>query len=48
MLDLEDQGGILDGVTRLYGVDPFTTSSIRSLIDRESKQHGALLIARYI
>lgn len=36
MLDLQDQGEIMDGVTRLYGSDPFTSEPIRQTIDRES------------
>ena len=36
MLDLQDQGEVMDGVTRLYGPDPFTSEPIRRTIDRKS------------
>jgi hypothetical protein len=36
MMDLEEQGDIMDNVTKLYGVDPFTSADIRDRIDRES------------
>ena len=42
MLDLEDQGEIMDGVTRLYGHDPFTSAAIRRTIERESVHHWEL------
>lgn len=35
MLELEEQGEIMSGVVRLYGHDPFTTSAIRNIIERE-------------
>lgn len=35
MLELEEQGEIVYGVTRLYGEDPFTSPTIRDRIDRK-------------
>jgi hypothetical protein len=36
MLELEEQGNIMYPITRLYGVDGFTSAEIRERIDRES------------
>jgi hypothetical protein len=36
MLELEEQGNIMYPVTRLYGVDGFTSAEIRERIDRKS------------
>lgn len=35
MLELEEPGEIVYGVTRLYGEDPFTSATIRDRIDRK-------------
>jgi hypothetical protein len=37
MLELEEQGNIMYPITRLYGVDGFTSAGIRKSIDRKSK-----------
>jgi hypothetical protein len=36
MLELEEQGNIMYPITRLYGVDEFTSADIRDRIDRMS------------
>ena len=36
MLELEEQGNIMYPITRLYGVDGFTSPGIRERIDRKS------------
>lgn len=35
MLELEEQGEIVYGITRLFGEDPFTSATIRDRIDRK-------------
>jgi hypothetical protein len=35
MLELEEQGEIMYAITRLYGVDPFTSATIRERVDRK-------------
>jgi hypothetical protein len=47
MMDLEEQGDIMDTVTKLYGVDPFTSADIRERIDRESANICRLADGRY-
>lgn len=39
MLDIEDQGKMLDGVVRLYGHEPFSSEPVRQTIDRESSSY---------
>jgi len=36
MLELEEQGNIMYPITRLYGVDGFTSAGVRERIDRKS------------
>ena len=36
MLELEEQGNIMYPITRLYGVDEFTSAEMRERIDRKS------------
>lgn len=38
MLELEEQGNIMYSITRLYGVDEFTSTDIRDRLDRKPDQ----------